>query len=310
MKIVKPNFWDKNISFIAIFLLPISLFYQLILKIKKKLINEKSFDIPIICIGNIYLGGTGKTPLAIFLSKFFSKLKKKNAIIKKHYLEHKDELDLIRSHKIKVFSNKSRLTSIKEANKKKYKILIMDDGYQDISIKPVLNILCFNSNQLIGNGMTIPSGPLRESFNSINRSKIILINGKRKIYFENKIKKISKNIKIFYSEYIPQKFQKLKNKKLLVFAGIGNNSNFFDLLKKNKLKIAKTVSFPDHYNYSFEDINSLNKLAAKQNLEIVTTEKDFLRIKKYRFKNIKYISIKLKINKLDEFKKTILENLI
>ena len=53
MKIVKPNFWDKNISFIAIFLLPISLFYQLILKIKKKLINEKSFDIPIICIGNI-----------------------------------------------------------------------------------------------------------------------------------------------------------------------------------------------------------------------------------------------------------------
>tara|TARA_B110000881_G_C18540225_1_gene498128 strand:- start:471 stop:1403 length:933 start_codon:yes stop_codon:yes gene_type:complete len=309
MKIIKPKFWDKKLSLLAILLLPISLFLQIILKLKTKTTRVKSFSIPIICVGNIYLGGTGKTPLAIFLAKYFTKLKRKNAIIKKYYSEHEDELNLIKSNKIKVFNSRSRVKSVTEAIKKNYKILIMDDGYHDNSVMPILNILCFNSKQLVGNNMTIPSGPLRESFNSIRRSKIILINGKKNMLFEKKIKTISKEIEIFYSEYILQNIRNLKKKKILAFAGIGNPSNFFNLLKENKLKVIKTISFPDHYNYTLEDMSNLNKIAAKQSLEIVTTEKDFFRIKKYGFKNITYTIAKLKIHKLDQFKKSIMNKI-
>ena len=236
-------------------------------------------------------------------------MKKKNAIIKKHYIEHKDELNLIKSNKIKVFTSKSRIKSITEAIEKNYKILIMDDGYHDNSVKPILNILCFNSKQLAGNNMTIPSGPLRENFNSIKRSKIILINGKKNILFEKKIKTISNQIEIFYSKYILQNIHGLRKKKILAFAGIGNPSNFFSLLKENKLKVVKTISFPDHYNYTLEDINNLNKIAAKQCLEIVTTEKDFFRIKKYGFKHIKHTVAKLKIYKSDQFRKSIMNKI-
>ena len=81
------------------------------------------------------------------------------------------------------------------------------------------------------------------------------------------------------------------------------------MLKENKLKVVKTISFPDHYNYTLEDINNLNKIAAKQCLEIVTTEKDFFRIKKYGFKHIKHTVAKLKIYKSDQFRKSIMNKI-
>ena len=85
MKILKPKFWEKNNNLISLFLLPVSFFLQLLIIIKKKLTSEHSFKIPIICIGNIYLGGTGKTPLSILIATELKKHNKKPAIIKKYY---------------------------------------------------------------------------------------------------------------------------------------------------------------------------------------------------------------------------------
>ena len=114
---------------------------------------------------------------------------------------------------------------------------ILDDGFQDYSIKKNLNILCFNSNQLIGNGMTLPAGPLRESINAVKKTQIVLINGSKNKLFEDKILSISNKVKIFYSKYLPENIEEFKNKNLLAFAGIGNPSNFFKLLSDNNLSI-------------------------------------------------------------------------
>ena len=67
MKITKPKFWDKNIGIISILLIPITIFFIFLTKIKKKIVKKNKFKIPIICVGNIYVGGTGKTPLSILL---------------------------------------------------------------------------------------------------------------------------------------------------------------------------------------------------------------------------------------------------
>ena len=123
-----------------------------------------------------------------------------------------------------------------------YDVAVLDDGFQDFTVKKDFSILCFNSKQLIGNGLLIPSGPLRESFNSILRANCIVINGDKNLEFENKIKKtFKKEVKIFYSKYKIKNIENLQNKEIIAFAGIGNPSNFFDLLKENNLNLKKSI---------------------------------------------------------------------
>ncbi len=307
MKIYKPKFWTKNYhTFLSIILLPISFFYQLLIYLKKLKTRERKFSIPIICIGNIYIGGTGKTPLAIKLFKLF-KENKKVVVIKKDYKNQKDEIDLLKKHS-KVISCKKREYGIIESVKKGFDLVILDDGYQDFSIKKNINIVCFNNEQKIGNGQTIPSGPLRQRLSSLNNCDIVMINGKKNYEFEEKLKIHNKKLNFFYFNYYPEKLDQLKNRKLIAFAGIGNPENFFSLLKSNRLNIIKELSFPDHYNYTQNDLNSLVELEKKYNAKLVTTEKDFLRISKYNRGNIAYVPITLKIDKENEF--TVLVNKI
>ena len=256
---MKPKFWHKKNSFLSFFFLPLSILLQFLIFLKKILIKKKKFSIPVICVGNLYLGGTGKTPLCIKLTEIIKKLNKQTAIVKKFYKAHEDEHNLIESKKIRLFKNTSRAVAIKKAEIENFDCVILDDGFQDSSIHKDLSIICFNGEQLDGNGMTIPSGPLREPFSSIKNTQIVLINGKFNEVFEKKIKNISKSVSIYYSDYLPNNLNQFTGQKLLAFAGIGNPNNFFNLLERNNLNIFKKIAFPDHYNYSMKELNDLVK---------------------------------------------------
>ena len=295
MNIKKPRFWRKRNNFLSLLLFPIAILIQLLNIIKNKFSSNQSFNIPVICVGNIFVGGTGKTPLTIMITKELIKSGKKPVIIRKFYSDHLDEHRLIKNNVNCLFLNKKRNAAIKDAEKAKYNVAILDDGFQDHSIKKNLNILCFNSNQLIGNGMTIPSGPLREDINSVKRAQIILINGHIDNEFEKKILKISNKIKVFYSRYIPTEIEKFKDKKLYAFAGIGNPENFFDLLIKNNLNIQKKIAFPDHYKFKKSEIQKMIDESKNNNLKLVTTEKDYLRIKDYGLKDVEIVKVELEV---------------
>ena len=302
----KPKFWESKNIF-SIFLLPFSLLTFLFNTLKKILIKTRSYGIPIICVGNIYLGGTGKTPLSIYIYNFLKRKKYKPALIKKFYKAHKDEI-MLSTKKVKDFYyHKNRVESLSKSKRKGRNVIIMDDGFQDISIKKKLNIICFNGRDLIGNGFLIPAGPLRENISNLNKSHIIVINGRKNLKFERKLKSISKDIKIFYSKYIINEIKNLKGKRVMAIAGIGNPDNFFDLLKKNNVKVEEKVAFPDHYNYSNDDLDRMIFDAKKRKLELVTTEKDFLRMKLSYMKKIKCITISLKIDNSIKFEKEILK---
>ena len=242
MRINKPKFWSKKNNIISLLLFPLSFFLQIILKIKKKITPKHSFNIPVICVGNIYIGGTGKTPFSILIAQELNKLGKKTAIIKKFYKSHYDEHNLINKKNISLFLDKKRNKAILDAEEKGYDFAILDDGLQDYSINKDLNILCFNNDQLVGNGMTIPSGPLREDFKTIKHSQIILINGEKNKSFEEKIFNISKKVKVYYSKYSPTNLKEFEGKKLFAFAGIGNPDNFFKLLHNNNLNVQKKLN--------------------------------------------------------------------
>ncbi len=304
MNLNKPKFWDKKIGYFAILLFPLSLVFTLLTFFKKKLSRLRIFKIPIICVGNIYVGGTGKTPLSIILAKELAEKGRKPAILRKYYQGHIDEYNLIKKYFKDLIINENRLRGLEEIIKSNYDIVILDDGLQDFRIKKDLKIVCFNHNQLIGNGLVLPAGPLRESLSALKNANIVIINGQKNRIFENKILKINQNLEIFHSFYKPTNLDQFKSKKLLAIAGIGNPENFFNLMEQNNLEISKKIIFPDHYQLSKIELQSIINEAENKNYQVVMTEKDYFRVNHYKFSKINYLKVSLEIeNKQKLFNK-------
>ena len=312
MKFFKPKFWDKRnkISFFSILLLPFSIVTIVKNYFENNKIKKNFYDLRTICVGNIYIGGTGKTPLVNNLATHFRK-KFKTFIIKKNYLSHLDEKKLLES-KHKVIFEKTRELSITKAENEKAEILIFDDGLQEKRINYDLKIVCFNSLKLDGNGFILPAGPLRERLDSIKNYDVVLINGdtnKETKNFIYKIRKINPNIKIFTGKYVPKNYSKLKKKKFIIFSGIGNPHTFSDTLKNLKIKFYGYEKFPDHYDYKESDLKKLKDLAKIKNCELLTTEKDYFRLKKSFRKNINFLKVELSVDQKRQFYKYLNERL-
>ena len=308
MKFKKPKFWN-DINFLSICLFPLCLVTIIFNIFKTHFIKGFRSNIPVICVGNIFIGGTGKTPLSIYIYNLLKKRKFKPAIIRKYYNSHLDEINFTKSKVKQFFYDKDRTLSISKAESQKNNVVIMDDGLQDFSVIKDLNIVCFNSSDLVGNGFVLPAGPLREKLNNVNNCQIAVINGKRNITFEKKLKSISNNIEIYQSKYIIKNLKKFKTKKILAFAGIGSPESFFRLLRDNGLKVKREISFPDHYNYTKKEIENLVLKAKEDGLTLLTTEKDFFRIKPSGLKNLNYVSVDLKIINDKSFERELLKNL-
>ena len=224
MNLIEPKFW-RNKNFISLFLFPLSLIYLLI-NFSKKIFPKNKFKIKTVCIGNIYIGGTGKTSLAIEIN-YILKKKFKTVFIKKNYSNQKDEIKLLQNSG-QIISTNERLKSLYIAEKKGFELAILDDGFQQKNIIYDLKILCFNSKKGIGNGMVIPSGPLRENLNEINHCDLIFINGEVKNNkLIKKIKSVKPSINIFETNYFPTNLKKFNSKQnFLMFCGIGNPHEF------------------------------------------------------------------------------------
>ena len=312
MKFYKPKFWDQkdHISLLSILLLPLSLIAVFKNYYETGKIKKNFYDLKTICVGNIYIGGTGKTPLVYNLANHFKK-KFRTFIIKKNYSSHLDEKRLLES-KHKVIFEKTRELSIAKAENEKAEMLIFDDGLQEKTINYDLKIVCFNSLKLDGNGLIIPAGPLRERLSSIKNYDVVLINGdhnKETKNFINKIVKIKPGIKIFTGKYVARDYSKLKKKKFIIFSGIGNPHTFSDTLKNLKIKFYDYKKFPDHYDYKESDLQKLKNLAKLKNCKLLTTEKDYYRIKKSSRKNISFLKVELSIDQEKKFYKYLSEKL-
>jgi len=301
MNFFKPKFWDKNkISFFSVLLFPVSLLIKVLSLFKRVLIKTNQSSIPIICVGNIYLGGTGKTPLCIEIFLILKNLNMNPVFVRKKYDSFQDEADL-QKQVGPVYQNKKRIEAVKEALQNKANVAILDDGFQDFSINKNLSIVCFNKKQWVGNGLTIPSGPLRESLSALKRANCVVINGEKNRDIENKIFSKNKEIKIFYTKYRAKNISEFKNKKVIAFAGIGNPENFFDLLKDNKIDIGEEIKFPDHHEYSEETLENLINKAKENNNILLTTEKDYFRIAENYKQNISFLKIEVEIENRNKF---------
>ena len=308
MRIKKPKFWDKKKkSFFSIILYPVSLLYLFFFKILSFKKTCK-FNIPIICVGNIYLGGTGKTPLVREIYEILKKFNKQPAIVKKNYNYLKDEINFLKKF-TKIYTSKDRVTGINELIGDNNKVAILDDGLQDKSINIDFKILCFNAKQWIGNGQVIPSGPLREPIKNVINYECIIINGKKDELKEKVLTKYNPLLKIFYSNYELIEKEFFVGKRITAFAGIGNPKNFFDLILENNLNLIKSFSYPDHYKFQENELYKMLEYSEANNSILMTTEKDYFRLNNLYRNKVIPARIKLNLENYTEFEKLLLNKL-
>ena len=304
MNFKKPKFWDlSKPNFISYMLSPFTLFIRINNFFLDNSSLSKSKSIKTICVENIYLGGTGKTPTTIKLYSIIKKLGFNVVTAKKFYKDQKDEQAILKE-KTNLIIKKTRGKIIQSAVEKNVDLIIFDDGLQDKKVNYDLKFVCFNNDEWIGNGQLIPSGPLREKINSLKKYDVAFIKGHNLITskeISTIIKKINPAIKVFFTNY---KVLNLDNfdltKRYLLFSGIGSPKNFKNLLIKENFKIDFEMVFPDHYSYKISDI--LNILGNAKNLDarIITTKKDYVKIPDEFKHKIDFLEVDLRINEEED----------
>ena len=285
-----PNWFLKR-NIVSWALSPLSLFYllgsRLVFNVRKQ--NEYISHRPVICFGNILSGGVGKTPIVRNVAKFFDA-----PVVMRGYKKSKqtgdigDEAKMLSMDNILVHVGNRKSNLILLNKQKSNTPIIMDDGFQNSSIKKDVSILVFDESIGFGNGFLLPAGPLRETKSAIHRADAIVLIKRKNVHPDFAL---PTNIPIFYaqnSEICPYD----EDTEVIAFAGIGYPEKFFNNIP---CKIVEKISFPDHYQYTDEDIKKLISLASEKNAVLLTTEKDWVRIPKWAQKQIRFSALQTEI---------------
>lgn len=330
MQLKTPKFWIKK-NLISCALWPFSLFYLLGLFLKNSLTKETKISKPVICIGNLIAGGSGKTPTAIEIGRILYEIIEESAAKKsfqfaylsrgymgdgslflslrdsKHSAENVGDEPMLLIEMAPTFVAKKRLFGAKQIEKiKKIDAIVLDDGMQDHSLFKDFTILVVDGKIGFGNEFLIPAGPMREPLKSgIKRADLVVVIGEIR---EDLQKKLSSK-KIVHADFIAKNLDQFKGKKLMAFCGLAYPQKFFSFLLKNNLELVEQKSFPDHYHYQEKDLENLCKAAEVKGLKLITTKKDWVKFPKNFQDKISYLDIELRFldkNLIkDELKKVI-----
>jgi tetraacyldisaccharide 4'-kinase len=294
--ILEPN----KRKFINYILLPFSAIFYILSSIRKVLYRLNIFKIytskttPVIVVGNITVGGTGKTPVVIEIVNFLQKNGKKVGVVSRGYGRENNDLVVIdKDTKVKdcgdeplliyqktaakIAVSSDRVLAVKELEKD-VDIIISDDGLQHLAMGRAFEILVFNG---FANGFLLPAGGLRETKSRLKTVDFVLKNADKKI----------KNLHFINSKTGETKpLNYFENMEVIALCGIANPNRFFDNLTSLNINFEKRV-FPDHYNFNKNDLNFEKP--------VITTAKDWVKYKEFASENMWYLDIKLSIN--DDF---------
>ena len=293
-----PKFWyQKKDTYLSASLYPFSLLFRFGTKIRKLISSEKITDLPIICVGNIVVGGAGKTPVSLkigkllikagynphFISKGYAGLIKTSTLVQSwHSATSVGDESILLSEIAPTWIGQNRINSSILAKKNGADCLIMDDGFQNPNIKKNFSIIVINAEQEFGNKRVMPSGPLRESIKrGLSRTNLIIVIGN---ISQDLINTIPKDIPIINSKFeIKNENNNFKGQNITAFAGIAYPEKFFISLKEQGAKIVKKIIYSDHHIYNENDLLDLAEIANKTQSILVSTKKDYVRIpKNYR----------------------------
>ncbi len=301
------NCW-RNRNFLNYCLLPFSLIYFLCFHVRVLFASPKRVPAKVICVGNITVGGAGKTPFCIALAKSYLKRGKKVAFLSrgykgslstckkaykvtgKHTYKEVGDEPLLLSEVAPTYICPNRYKSAKLAVADGAKILIMDDGLQNFTLEQDEKILLIDASYNLGNGLLLPAGPLRENLDcALKRITNIYVLGE-------KIPPNLKKYKPLLCKVIVDNAKNYAGKKYITMCGIANPDKFQSTVKSLKIKVAKSFCFPDHFKYNTEALAEVVDSAIANKCKILTTSKDYIKIPHELRKHFEALSIFIKLN--------------
>ena len=330
------------ITILRILLLPFSILYGIIVSIRNllydwRILTSTSFDIPIITVGNLSVGGTGKTPQIEYLVRLLQD-DSQVAVLSRGYKRKSEGFVLANENttvealgdepfqyhqkfpKINVAVNGDRVEGVKQLMtlKPKTNLILLDDAYQHRKIKAGYQILLTSYSDLFYKDFMMPTGNLRELWWGKNRADVIVVTKCPSDLSKEDQEKITAKIhplpsqKVFYSSiayspilkgYKEIKLKELQNQKIVLVTGIAKPEPLVAHLKSKGLKF-EYLKFPDHHNFTADEIKMIQQKEKKA--VILTTEKDYVRLEK-DIKKLLYIPIEtVFLNNKTTFDKEIL----
>jgi tetraacyldisaccharide 4'-kinase len=343
----------RTSAFWGAFLSAFSMVYRTVIFLRRifyslHIFNKKKIVCPVISVGNITLGGTGKTPLVIQTADLLSHYKKQVVVISRGYGRNNesdiievsdgssvlvdtqtggDEPVLIASklHGIPVVVGKNRYQAASFAMERfRPDVVVLDDGFQHIQLKRDIDIVLVDARNPFGSGKLFPAGILREPLGALRRAHAILITNTDSTYDMNALKEtVQRNTRarIFTSQQVPvdmidyrsndiKPLSALRGSKVLALSGIARPDSFSSLLTSLGADIVATCTYPDHFNYQRSDLAAVFQKAADEKVNmIVTTEKDAIRLKNLHADGIWALRIELSITEQHEWETFLLEGL-
>ena len=291
-----PPFWWAAPDWRARALLPVSALYGLIAGQRMRRARRERIEVPVLCVGNLTVGGTGKTPLAIamaqaaaskglrpgFLSRGYG-----GSISKPHLVDPDhdsarlvgDEPILLAAH-APVAVTPNRAAGARLLLEKGCDFLIMDDGFQSAHIHMDHALLVIDARYGLGNGHVIPGGPVRAPLVEQLRHADSVVKMGEGTAADQVVRMASRAGRPVYEALLrPQPGQDLAGRRFLAFAGIGHPEKFYASVAAAGGEVVVTRSFPDHHAFTEEDLQELSTTAGQSGLELITTAKDAARLR-------------------------------
>ena len=313
-----PQFWYEPNTWKAKFLYPLGYFYNLLTLLRGKLAKPQSYSCLTICIGNLNVGGSGKTPTTIALAQHFLKKGLQVHVVSRGYKgkfqgtflvdpqKHKsDEVGdepLLMSEFTSVWVSNKRKNGIAAAENAGAQIVLLDDGFQDPSFHKDFSLIVVDGEKGFGNKKCMPAGPLRENIvQGFKRADALVIVGQRIYKFDT----FPTHLKIIHSTLKPiETGMNWKEGKYLAFAGIADPSKFFKTLRSLGANLIDCVALSDHQNLDGQVLKRLERKANSAHAQLVTTEKDAVRLSKTFRKKVLSLPVRIEFDDKNE-----LENL-
>jgi tetraacyldisaccharide 4'-kinase len=293
----EPGFWHRPSSWKSHLLRPLAALYG---AVAARRLRRQGFDagIPVFCVGNYHVGGAGKTPTVLALVKILRALGETPVVLSRgyggrlsgpvmvdparHLAADVGDEPLMMSLAVPVAVARNRIDGVALAKSQRASVILMDDGFQNPSVAKDASLIVIDSEHGLGNGRVLPAGPLRAPLKpQLARTDALVVVGDGHASADVAADVEGRGAQVFAANLKPDEtsIAMLSGKRLLAFAGIGDPARFFRTLRASGLEVVRERAFADHHVFSESDLDTLLANARRDQLALVTTEKDFARLR-------------------------------
>jgi tetraacyldisaccharide 4'-kinase len=293
----EPGFWHRPSSWKSHLLRPLAALYG---AVAAQRLHRQGFDagIPVLCVGNYHVGGAGKTPTVLALANALRALGERPVVLSRgyggrlrgpvmvdparHLAADVGDEPLMMAQQVPVAVSRNRVDGVALAKSRRASVILMDDGFQNPSVAKDASLIVIDSERGLGNGRVLPAGPLRAPLKpQLARTDALVVVGGGSAGAEVATAVAANGGQVFTAHLKPDEksVAALSGKRLLAFAGIGDPARFFRTLRASGLKIVREHAFADHHVFTESDLDALLADARRDQLTLVTTEKDLARLR-------------------------------